>query len=527
MEQRDCEWCGDSFTPKSKQSRYCYQTHYNDCSYCGSRFELSSLKRPARFCSTSCATKSNLTIRKIEKNCEFCGDTFNAQRSSERFCSKEHYRECVCGNSFLIVSLRRPAKTCSKKCASTLIDFEDRNSKSEQKWIENYGTKNPSQAAEIKQKKKLTTMANYGVDNPSRSKEVKERRRATIQERFGVDNAGQSPVVRAKMKKTNLKRYGVENVFQLPEIQALSKGQQCRQVSKINRLWHKRIQDYIEVSFDFEVRVGKFFADLGKGDLVVEINPTITHNTTVSFPHVLGMCKEENCTLHNTNAADYHQIRALEAEANGKVMLQYFDWYDKDIFMSVLRSKLGMDENQVRSKDCELKEISELKAKKFFMKNHILGETDKQDYCLGLFYNGELVYAQSYRRLSEDNEWEVVRSCSKMNWSITESFYKCHSAFVEEKNPENIVSHVNLSIGGYPEQNLPDWIPVSVNEPQFTWSFLGFGSELGRKVLFVGDTDTSLIPSDDFMTSGGKDWLSEGYVKVFDAGTRTFMWNKP
>lgn len=53
----------------------------------------------------------------IVKECELCGDEFEARRKYSRFCYKKHMRDCiVCEEEFEVVVPSRPAVMCSQKC---------------------------------------------------------------------------------------------------------------------------------------------------------------------------------------------------------------------------------------------------------------------------------------------------------------------------------------------------------------------------------------------------------------------------
>ena len=76
--------------------------------------------------------------------------------------------------------------------------------------LEKFGVENPSQAKEIKEKKKQTSLKHFGTENPMQSKEVVETLKKSNLEKFGVDNAAKLDSVKEKMKATNKEKYGEE-----------------------------------------------------------------------------------------------------------------------------------------------------------------------------------------------------------------------------------------------------------------------------------------------------------------------------
>lgn len=112
--------------------------------------------------------------------------------------------------------------------------------------IEKYGVENPSQLAEVMEKKKITTLEHYGTEYYFTTDEFKKqaentyikkygtknynnRKKAiiTCKKKYGVDNPSQIENVKLKRINTTLKNYGVENPSQSEEIKQ-KKKQTCK-----------------------------------------------------------------------------------------------------------------------------------------------------------------------------------------------------------------------------------------------------------------------------------------------------------
>lgn len=566
---KKCEFCNKDFEPKRKDSKFCYGDHYINCKKCNKEVLVKSMKHIPTYCSLSCGSQD----RSYEETCEVCKEVFVTRKKNSRFCTKDHFKNCdVCGDSFKIVSLRRIPKTCSKTCASKITDFKARNLKSEETFSEKYGENitNASQLDFVKDKKKEASLSKYGVENPSSAPEVQEKRRKTNLAKFGVENGGgaketQEKIketnlnkygvtnvfkveeIKNKIKKTNLERYGVENVFELPENQKLAMESNKKRISKINKQWKKKLDNLLGIDFDLESLISKgFYSDLSYDNIYVEINPTVTHNSSVSFSHITGRCKEDDCEdiKHSPIPDSYHQDRFLKAEEAGKTLLQYFEWMDEEIFISIVRSKLRLDENRIYARKCEIKEISQTEANRFFKENHLLGAAKKQTFCVGLFFEGELVHCHSYgpARLNKNYEWEAIRSVSKMNHQVQGGFSRCDKFFFTEKKPNSVISYVDLALStGSTELMFPGWSLKSTNKPNATWVYVGNKTNVGKQPMFIKDASVRKLSADKLLgMEVGEKYPShhedgsvftndevlelEGYVKVFDVGTRTFVW---
>ena len=499
-----CQWCNEDYEGR-KGSRYCETEHQKSCDHCGTLFTIKEMKRPAKTCSRACADEMTSKNKpQIEKICAFCGDLFIASKSTDRFCNNTHYKKCVvCDGSFTPsrIGVSHEAKTCSKKCAAEITDFALRN-----------------------QKAVATNLQKYGVENASQIQSVKDRKRAT-----------------------SMKNHGVENIFQHPDVRALATKNNGKTISANNLNWQKRIYDHTGVKFALEVPFGEdCHADLGYENVLIDLNPTVTHSSSVSFPHLTGRCTTKDCvkTGHLPKQEKYHQNRALAAEQDGKILLQYFDWYNMDIFMSILKSKLKMNAHQVYARKTTLREITQKEANSFFRKNHLLGATNGQTVCLGLFYNDKLIHCQTYgkARFNKNFEWEAIRSCSEVDYQVQGGFSKCDKYFFNKIEPKSVISYVDLSIShGETENKFDNWKLYKTNNPNGVWvrntnnknhpeiikdstarrvsadKLLGF--EIGDKYPVLDENGLKI--SNDFVLK------SEGYLKVYDCGVRVFSWVKP
>lgn len=110
---------------------------------------------------------------------------------------------------------------CSTKCIST--DPIIKKIK-EQKSLEKFGTKTPSQSKKIKEKIIQSNLIKWGFNSPMCSEEVKIKSKRTLLENWGVDNPTKSEIISRKrvesfkksdyketFKKTSLEKYGVSH----------------------------------------------------------------------------------------------------------------------------------------------------------------------------------------------------------------------------------------------------------------------------------------------------------------------------
>jgi hypothetical protein len=135
-----------------------------------------------------------------------------------------------CGKLLRItVALKNAPEFCSLKCSNSSAYIKE---KKRIVSLEKYGTENPAQHEDVKQKIKDTIFDRYGVENISKLDEIKKtiskknklnfgerlkKIRKTSREKYGVSHYSSAKEVKEKKKKTSLKKYGVEHYFQTDE----------------------------------------------------------------------------------------------------------------------------------------------------------------------------------------------------------------------------------------------------------------------------------------------------------------------
>lgn len=217
MAHRVCEWCGSEFEGRV-DARWCKGEHYKDCENCGKSFLLKRMKNMSKSCSKPCADSLTMKNKGVTVVCVLCNEEFTSDKSTAKFCSKDHMRKCaVCDTEFKLDPYQQ-ASTCSKVCAAGIIDWEKREEKSRATLREKYGVDNASQIESVKRKKSETTLRNYGVTNPSQSAEVQSRKVQTNLERYGHENHMQSPESYKRYQDSLMESHGVTNVFQRQDV---------------------------------------------------------------------------------------------------------------------------------------------------------------------------------------------------------------------------------------------------------------------------------------------------------------------
>ena len=110
-----------------------------------------------------------------------------------------------------------------------------------------------------------------------------------------------------KVAKTCLEKYGVSSYILSDDVKV-----QNNRISKTNRLFAEK-SDITE----FEYNVEGYSYDLKKDNILIEIDPTITHNTEIPYIHLTKMCTDKDCNKHKPISKSYHLLKSMCAINNG------------------------------------------------------------------------------------------------------------------------------------------------------------------------------------------------------------------
>lgn len=146
---------------------------------------------------------------------------------------------------------------------------------------------------------------------------------------------------------------------------------------------------------------------------------------------------------------NYHLDKTIESANKGIKLIHIFEdeWiYKKDIVKSKIKNILDIKETIIDSKKCVLKKVSTNDSKIFLEENHIQGNINSK-YKYGLYYNNELVslitLCKARNKKDNDNTYELLRFCNKLNTFVNDSFYKLFMYFIENFKPYQIITKID------------------------------------------------------------------------------------
>ena len=247
----------------------------------------------------------------------------------------------------------------------------------------------------------------------------------------------------------------------------------------------------------------------------------------------------EYCGLywHGENGAkkhrDYHRNKLRLCNIKGYNLITIFEdeWlYRKDIVESILKNRLGVSQNIVFARKCNIQEIEASEAREFCKQNHIQGYAESS-IKLGAFYNYRLVSVMTFskpsiaKNTSKDVDYELSRFCSLLDTNVIGIASKFMSYFLKKYNCNSMIS---FSDNRWFNGNLYPKIGFNkeyVTDPNY-WYFKSPDKTRIHRFSFRKDLLSSKLSKFDVNLSEWENMKVNGYDRIWDCGNIKWVWKK-
>ena len=309
-----------------------------------------------------------------------------------------------------------------------------------------------------------------------------------------------------KRKQTMQQRYNVDYLFQLYNNNS---------ESKINFEFAELLSNN-NISFTQEYQINDYIYDfyLPNLDVLLEINPTYTHS-----PYGTHF----NNWVYDSKYEHYHLDKSNNTN---KRVIHVWQWDDWNKIVQLVQSKQNL-----YARKLILKDVPKREANTFLNKYHIQDSCRGNIVNMGLYQDEELVQVMTFGkpRYNKNYQWELLRLCSHMSYTIVGGAEKIFKHFINSNYyPESVISYCDASkFTGDVYKHL-GFILKEQTKPAKIWS-----KESNRSKEHITDNLLRQRGFDQlFGTNYGKGTSNEelieqeGYRPVYDCGQKVFIWHK-
>ena len=312
-----------------------------------------------------------------------------------------------------------------------------------------------------------------------------------------------------KQKETMLERYGVARLW-FKDDNNISK-----RTSNVNKKFAEKLDRY-GISYEVEYPVYDRVFDFKIGDILVEIDPYITHNTTFN-PY-----NKKNDYIGI--GINYHKEKSKLAQEHGYRCIHVWDWDDTGKIIQLLLKR-----KRIYARDCQVREIYLSEAKEFLDRYHL------QNYgrCrirLGLYYKDELVSVMTFSkpRYNKKYDYELIRYAS--SHQVIGGAEKLFKYFINNYAPKSVISYCDNSKFDGKVYKMLGFIKKSSGIPTRHW-YNGknhYTDAFIRQIGFSQAIHGCSAKEDNLDTSDNTIlMLREGYYEIYDCGQATHVWTNP
>jgi len=204
-------------------------------------------------------------------------------------------------------------------------------------------------------------------------------------------------------------------------------------------------------------------------------------------------------------------------------------WLEKqELIKSIIKNSLGLSDNKIYARKCEIKEIKYNDSKKFLESNHLQGNCPAK-INVGLFYENELISLMTFgkkrmilhSKTNIINQFELIRFCSKLNTNVIGGASKLFSYFINTYAPDSVISYANLDISNGDLYEMLGFIKISHTGINYHWSKSGkryHRSNFMKHKLVKEGFDPNKT-EDEIMNE-------RGYSKIWGIGNLKYEWTK-
>ena len=225
---------------------------------------------------------------------------------------------------------------------------------------------------------------------------------------------------------------------------------------------------------------------------------------------------------------NYHINKFKECQEKGIQLISI--WEDQyltkiNIIKSIILSKLGIYSEKIYARKCIIDIVDSKIANEFYSSNHLQSKCNASIHY-SLKYNGEIIAMMSFGKRSLgknfNNDWELIRYCSKINTLIVGGVSKLFKHFIKEYKPKTIISWSSNDISN---GNMYKKLGFEFENMSSSYWYISNSMKRYHRSNFSKSNliKKSLIKEDD-ERSEKEITYDLGFIRIFDTGQTKWIW---
>ena len=414
-------------------------------------------------------------------------------------------------------------KETSKNLDYDKISFQTKQTKLERHGDENYNNR---------EKMKKTNLERYGFESYTQTDLFKNKVKKTFFNHFGIDHNKRTHIKNIENLNEEFVRQNFikDSKFLIDEFEEyfniISRNTSLNykyqfNITELNKSNVCKTQQFI---FDLINVENKIFNDhhLGK-ELDIYIPD---YNLAIEYDGL--MFHSEGKFIHpkfNGPDKNYHLEKTELCLKNNIQLLHIFETEDLDLWLSMINSKLGLN-NKIFARKCIIKELKSKETEDFLNKNHLQGFCQAK-INVGLFYKDELVSLMTFSkpRFNKKYEYELIRFASKRNYTVIGGASKLWKYFVNKYNPKSVITYANRRFSNGEIYKILGFTFLEKTSPNYFY-FKPNEFNLYSRVKFQKHKLKNILEVYDENLSEAENMFNNNYRRIFDCGNLKFEWIK-
>lgn len=243
----------------------------------------------------------------------------------------------------------------------------------------------------------------------------------------------------------------------------------------------------------------------------------------IYFPELKLAIEYDGLFWHN-NIDNSYKFEECRKQGIRLIRIIEPEWVKQEYKIKVfLKSTFGIFDKKIFARKCEVKEIDNENYKLFTEENHLQGYV-VASVKIGLFYENQLVQVMSFGkpRFNNKTEWELIRECSKLGYSIIGGKEKLLKFFEKRYNPKNILSYCEKDKFSGRSYYKNGFKLIRESKPNYVYFYKKDYTPLSRIGFQKYKLKDKLEEFDENLTEW-ENMLNNGYRRMFDYGNYVFV----